>query len=70
MGLNSRGNMLNGLEHGLYSTRATYGNAVIFTQNLHHHTHVTGASEVSVGHARSSRSERCYSYNSMCMLGN
>ncbi len=28
-------NVLNGSEHGLHTTRATYGNVVIFTQNLH-----------------------------------
>ncbi len=38
------------------------GNVVIFTQGLHHHAHVTGVSEASVSHARSSRSERCYLY--------
>ncbi len=62
MGQNYCGNILNGSEHELHTTRGTYGNVVIFTQNLHHHAHVTGASEVSVSHARSSRSERCYLY--------
>ncbi len=59
------GNILNGSEHGLtpsviiitlHRTRVTYVNVVIFTR-LHHHAHVT---RVSVSHARSGRSERCY----------
>ncbi len=54
MGFNSCGNILNGSEHKLHTTRTTYGNVAIFKQNLHHHVHVTG---VTVSHARSSRSE-------------
>ncbi len=44
-GLNSCGNILNGSEH------SSLCNVVIFTQNLHHHAHVTGVSEVSVSHS-------------------
>ncbi len=57
MGLNSCGNILNGSEHGLHTRRATYGNVVLFSQKLHHHVHVTGASKASITHAQSSRSK-------------
>ncbi len=36
IGLNCCDNVLNGSEHGLHTTRATYGNVVIFTQTSIH----------------------------------
>ncbi len=42
-----------------HTTRATHAN-VIFTKRLHHHAHMTGASEASISLAWSSRSEQCY----------
>ncbi len=46
----------------MHTTRANYVNVVIFTQYLHHHAHVRGASEASISHTLSSRSGRCYLY--------